>query len=397
MKLLFILAAFVVAIVMGRIIIPYIMLVTFRKRLFDPVSNRKVHKGIVPRLGGVAFAPVQCTILTLSVVIMYKFNISEIDTHTSAVLPMFLVLMAGIVLLFMMGVMDDLVGVSYKWKFVVQIITASFFPLAGLWINDLYGILFITYLPDWVGIPLTIFITVLIINAINLIDGIDGLCSGLMIVASITLGTLFLIKGAWLHATFAFITAGVLLPFFYYNVFGRTKRHRRIFMGDTGSLTLGYSIAFLAISYTMNNPYIETFSEGAIVVAFSAVLIPVLDVGRVMLLRFRQGRPVFQPDRNHIHHKFLRLGISHRYTMILILAMALFFSVFNIVSVEIMSNNIVLLLDLLIWIGFHLWLGWIEKRKLKPQAEKAALAQKEDTPPPEKKRSLCVGKVIELK
>ncbi|MDR1682821.1 MAG: undecaprenyl/decaprenyl-phosphate alpha-N-acetylglucosaminyl 1-phosphate transferase, partial [Candidatus Symbiothrix sp.] len=260
----------------------------------------------------------------------------------------------------------------------LQIITASFFPLAGLWINDLYGILFITSIPDWIGIPLTIFITVLIINAVNMIDGVDGLCSGLMVVASLIMGALFFTKGVWIHATFAFITAGVLIPFFYYNVFGAKKRHRRIFMGDTGSLTLGYSISFLAISYTMSNPAIKAASQGAILVAFSAVLIPVLDVGRIMLLRFRHGKSVFQPDRNHIHHKLLRLGISHRNTMILILAMAVFFSVFNIIGVELMSNNIILLLDVLIWIVFHLFLDWVGKKKWKKQVENTALTPKEE-------------------
>src|SRR5690606_1133523 len=163
------------------------------------------------------------------------------------------------------------------------------------------------------------------------------------------LGSLFMYYEAWWHALFAFITVGLLIPFFYFNVFGATGRHRRIFMGDTGSMTLGYSIAFLAVSFAMNNTYIKPFSDGAIVVAFSTLIIPVLDVGRVMFVRWRKGKPVFKADRNHLHHKLLRMGMSHRTAMLSILGLVLFFCLFNILMVELISNNIVIACDLLLW------------------------------------------------
>lgn len=362
MTYIFILASFLMAIFLGRMIIPYILLVTFRRRLFDPIDPRKTHTGNIPRLGGVSFAPIQCCLLTLAVLMLYKFDYIDFHYKTPTLIPMFLLLMCGLVLLFMVGIADDLIGVSYKRKFVAQIIAASLLPLSGLWINDLYGILKITYLSPWVGIPLTIFVVVLIMNAVNLIDGIDGLCSGLVAAGSITLGGLFVYNHSWLHAVFAFITAGVLIPFFYYNVFGASRRRHRIFMGDTGSLTLGFSISFMAISYTCNNQEIMPFSEGAIVVAFSTVLIPVFDVARVMFWRFRHGKPIFKPDRNHIHHKFLRIGLSHHSAMMLILLMALVLGLFNIIMVNYISNNVVLLLDIALWTSFHCWFNKIEKR-----------------------------------
>ena len=177
----------------------------------------------------------------------------------------FLLLMIGLLILSMVGVIDDLIRIDYRRKFVAQIVASLFLPLSGLWINDLYGLLGITTLSPWIGMPLTVFVAVFIINAGNLIDGIDGLCSGLVGMGALVFGFLFIYNGAWLHAVFAFITAGVLCPFFYYNVFGKSKGRQRIFMGDTGSLTLGLSMAFLAISYAMNNPLIKPFSEGAIV------------------------------------------------------------------------------------------------------------------------------------
>lgn len=355
MKILIVLIPFLLSFYLGWVMIPFIYLVTYKKRLFDPVNKRKVHGCIIPRLGGVAFAPIQCCLMTLAIVVFYKYNfLNDLHLNTSEILPMFLLLTTGLVLLFIVGITDDLIGVNYKFKFGAQLVAAMLFPFSGLWINDMYGVLFITYLPAWIGMPLTVFVVILVINAINLIDGIDGLCSGLIMTSSLIFGFLFAIEGAWLHAVFAFITTGFLLPFWNFNVLGASKRKRRIFMGDTGSLTLGFSIAFLAVSFSMNNRGIKPFFEGAIVSAFTTLIIPLLDVGRVMFVRLRNGKPVFEPDRNHIHHMFLDLGFSHRATMIYIILLALFFSVFNIVSVQFISNNIVLALDVLLWLGF-LW------------------------------------------
>ena len=274
MNYFFIAIAFLVAVFMGWIITPQILLVAFRKRLFDSVGGRKTHSGIVPRLGGVVFVPVQCFLLVLSMFFMYKLEITSY-LQDPFIPFQFLLLMIGLLILNMVGVIDDLIRINYRRKFVAQIVASSFLPLSGLWINDLYGLLGITTLSPWIGMPLTVFVAVFIINAVNLIDGIDGLCSGLVGMGALVFGFLFIYNAAWLHAVFAFITAGVLCPFFYYNVFGKSKGRQRIFMGDTGSLTLGLSMAFLAISYAMNNPLIKPFSEGAIVVSFAAYFLEV--------------------------------------------------------------------------------------------------------------------------
>lgn len=378
MSYLVIVIPFIVAFYLARKIIPYIILVTFKKRLFDPIDSRKVHSHIIPRLGGVSFAPIQCVLLTLVIVVLYKYDFMGMHLNTAEILPMFLLLVCGLVILFIVGIADDLIGVDHKWKFAAQIFVACLFPLSGLWINDLYGVLFIVELPAWIGMPFTVFGVVLIINAINLIDGLDGLCSGLVLVGCLVLGSLFVYNGAWLHAMFAFVTAGVLFPFFYYNVFGASNRKRRIFMGDTGSMTLGYSIAFLAISFAMNNPGIKPFSEGAIVVAFSTLIVPVFDVARVMFVRFMIDQPVFKPDRNHLHHKFLRSGMSHHQAMIAIQILAFAFCLFNIIAVEFISNNIVILCDLLLWGGFLYVFDRVEKRKKKPVVQKKAELIKQD-------------------
>ena len=366
MEFIILLVPFLLAIFLGKIIIPYIMLITYRKRLFDPIDARKVHQSIIPRLGGVAFVPIQCCLLAITVVLVYKTNFVNLGIVTWEVFPMFIMLICGLVILYIIGIADDLIGVSYKWKFVAQILVATFFPLAGLWINDLYGLMFLTYLPAWAGIPLTIFAAVLIINAINLIDGLDGLCSGLVGVGCLVLGTLFAFYHAWIHALLAFITTGILISFFYYNVFGASKRRRRIFMGDTGSMTLGYTMAFLAISFAMNNKSIKPFSEGAIVVAFSTLIVPVFDVARVIFIRWYKGLPLFKADRSHLHHKLLRSGLSHKSAMMSIIGLSLFFCAFNIITVQFISNNVVVLLDLVLWFLFTLTFNYfVNKRNAK--------------------------------
>ena len=380
MKVLIIVVPFLIAFYLGRMFLPFIYLVSFKKRLFDPLNKRKSHGKLTPRLGGAAFAPIQCCLMTIAIVFFYKYDfLNDLHMNTNEILPMFLLLSTGLVIMFIVGIADDLIGLDYKIKFGAQLIAAMLFPLSGLWINDMYGVLFITYLPAWVGMPLTVFAVILIINAVNLIDGVDGLCSGLIMVSSLILGALFAFEGAWLHAMFAFITTGFLIPFFYFNVYGSRKRKRRIFMGDTGSLTLGYSIAFLAISFAMNNHDIKPFFEGAIVTAFTTLLVPVLDVARVMWVRFKNGRSVFEADRNHIHHRFLDLGFSHRVTMVNIILIALFFCVFNTLSVQFISNNIVLALDLVLWVMFNYFLTRAEKSR-KAALSEASLALRQAEP-----------------
>ena len=360
---------FVVAILLGNIIIPYILLITYKKRLFDPVDSRKLHQTIIPRLGGVAFVPVQCCLLAITVLLVYKTNFVDLGVVTWEIFPMFIMLICGMVMLYIVGIADDLIGVSYKWKFVVQILVASLFPLAGLWINDLYGILFIDKLSPWIGIPFTMFLVVLIINSINLIDGLDGLCSGLVAIGCLVLGSLFAYYHAWIHALLAFITTGILISFFYFNVFGQSKRRRRIFMGDTGSMTLGYTMAFLAISFAMDNKSIKPFSEGAIVVALSTLIVPVFDVARVIIVRWFNKLPLFRADRSHLHHKLLRSGMSHQHAMLTIVGLSLFFCLFNIFMVQYISNNIVVALDLVLWIIFTLAFNYAVNKKKAKQVE----------------------------
>lgn len=162
----------------------------------------------------------------------------------------------------------------------------------------------------------------------------------------------------------AFASLGVLIPFFYYNVFGKVDRCKKIFMGDTGSLTLGYILSFLIIRYSVYDPELIPDSEGAIIVAFSTLIIPMFDVIRVMFIRWRNHKGLFVADKNHIHHKLLNMGLTQRQAMLLILAMACLFSGLNISLIPHIDNNILLGIDILAWIGLNQWFNRIQKKYL---------------------------------
>lgn len=363
MAYLLIILSLLISIILSALIIPRILVVAFRKRLFDIPDERKVHSGIIPRLGGISFVPTILFSLAFTTGLRYLIGYEIPVNRLHFIIPEFYFLICGLTLLYLSGIKDDLVGLRYRSKFFIQIIAASLIPLSGLWINNLYGLFGIDELTPWLGIPFTILLTVFIVNAINLIDGIDGLASGLSSISLLTLGSLYIYYDQWIYAMLAFSTLGVLLPFFYYNVFGKVNRCKKIFMGDTGSLTLGYILAFLAIAYANNNPERAPYSEGAIVVAFSTLIVPMFDVIRVILVRARNHKSLFNADRNHIHHKFLDMGFSSRKAMIYILAMALFFSSLNIILIYVMDNNILLLSDIVAWISLNIWFDRIRDKQ----------------------------------
>jgi UDP-N-acetylmuramyl pentapeptide phosphotransferase/UDP-N-acetylglucosamine-1-phosphate transferase len=363
----FIPVSFFLAVCMARVIIPQIIIVAVKKSLYDEPGGRKLHKGAVPRLGGFSFLPIILFSLAFMGSIAYQYDSTIVLKTIRTDFPELLLLVCGLLFLYLIGLWDDLIGARYRIKFIVQIIAASFIPLSGLWINNLYGLFGIHYLTPWMGIPFTVFLIVFIVNAINLIDGIDGLASGLSAIALLVLGSFFIISQALLFAMLAFITLGVLLPFFYYNVFGKTSRNSKIFMGDTGSLTLGYILSFFAIRLTTIHPQaMPAINEGAIMIAFSPLLVPMLDVCRVMLVRMSNKKHLFTADNNHIHHKFLRMGYTPRGAMVRILLMSVAFCSLNILTVHILNITILFLLNIIIWGGLHIWFNHIiSQRALK--------------------------------
>lgn len=365
-NLYIIISAFVSAVILGRIIIPNILIISLRKRLFDVPDERKVHKRPIPRLGGVTFFPVILFSLCVFTAVRLMTGHGPAGTSTTDLVCEFLFLTGGLTLLYIVGIADDLIGVRYRKKFLVQIISAAMFPLSGLYINNFYGLFGIYLIPAEVGIPLTMLLVVFITNAINLIDGIDGLASGLSMVALLVFGVLFVHFRMWSYAMLAFVTVGVIIPFFSYNVFGSADLGRKIFMGDTGSLTLGYILSFFVIKYCMYEPdMLLTMKTSPVLVSFSVLMVPCLDVIRVVLRRARNKRSLFMPDKTHIHHKFLAMGFSPRRALVTIQLMSACFCAFTIVAILYMNNTLVFVIDVVVWTLLNLWFDHVINRKMK--------------------------------
>lgn len=353
-------AAFVCAVAMGRIIVPNILVISLRKRLFDEPDARKIHKHPVPRLGGVGFFPIILFTMSLSTGIRLLCGGAMLPSE----LREYLFLLCGITLLYIVGIADDLVGVRYRKKFLVQILASLIFPLSGLYVNSFYGLFGIYYISPAVGIPLTLLLVVFITNAINLIDGIDGLASGLSMVALMGFGLLFIHNRLWTCSLLAFASVGVIIPFFSYNVFGSVERGRKIFMGDTGSLTLGFILSFCVVKYSMYDPASRFMPMSSpLLVSFSMLLVPCLDVVRVVMRRARNHRPLFLPDKSHIHHKFLAMGFLPRHAMIMILGMSACFCAFTMVAIRYLDDTLVFVIDVVVWTLLNLWFDWIIKKK----------------------------------
>lgn len=356
-------AVFLVALLLTGIIIPQILLIAFRKKLFDEVDERKIHKGIVPRLGGIAFLPAIIFSICLVLAAGMSFGVDEATGIFSDWGQKIMYLLCAMMLMFLVGIADDLIGVRYKAKFVCQILCAIFVCASGAYIHNMGGILWIEELPSWLGWFISGFFVVYIVNAINLIDGIDGLASGLSGIALIFYGVVLAYAQEWVLALLVWAQLGTLVPFFYYNVFGNPTKRKKIFMGDTGALTVGMLLSFIALSVTNIDAPEVTKDYNKLVLAFSPLIIPAFDVVRVYFHRIRLGRNPFLPDKCHIHHKLLALGLNQRASLCAILLSAVVFMLVNVSLSPYVSASWLLVGDVVLWMCGNILITHSIRRK----------------------------------
>jgi UDP-N-acetylmuramyl pentapeptide phosphotransferase/UDP-N-acetylglucosamine-1-phosphate transferase len=344
--------------------------------LFDVPDERKIHKKIVPRLGGIAFKPVILFSIFLLLGINMAFGHLEMLTAITRDIRPLAFGFCAIMLLYLVGMADDLIGIRYRIKFVIQILCGVMLIAGGMCIDNLYGVLGLYELPTWFGQLLVLLIVIFIINAINLIDGVDGLASGLCGCAFLLYGLIFLAFEQYIYAMLSFATLGVLVPFFYYNVFGNAERGRKIFMGDTGSMTIGIMLCILSIKLASCTPT-GVHMPNPMVLAFSPLCIPCLDVMRVFMHRVRNKKNPFLPDKSHIHHKILSAGIKELPTMIIIVSLSIAFTAFNILLSLYIDINYIVIADILIWTVANIWLTNKIKQKNGDLVPKTDLINKE--------------------
>ncbi|MEO7446421.1 MAG: MraY family glycosyltransferase [Ferruginibacter sp.] len=276
--------------------IPVIIQVAKNKNLFDEPDERKVHKAVIPTLGGLG--------------IFAGFIIALLmGTPPGPATPLQYVV-AACVVIFFLGMKDDIMIISASKKFIGQLIAAGILIKFGnIHITNMHGFLGFYEIPHVAGVILSVFTIIVITNSFNLIDGIDGLAGSLGFLTSIVFGVYFYYIDELGYAVMAFALSGSLISFLIYN-FSPAK----IFMGDTGSLLVGLINSVLVISFinTAGTPTHSFPLEASPAIGFAILMLPLFDTLRVFGLRILDRRSPFSPDRNHIHHFLLDLGLSHR-------------------------------------------------------------------------------------
>jgi UDP-N-acetylmuramyl pentapeptide phosphotransferase/UDP-N-acetylglucosamine-1-phosphate transferase len=289
------------------LIIPVIINVVKLKRLFEKVSDRSSHSMPTPSFGGVAFFIV--IILSLSFAgQIYAGN------QVLALLP-------GVIVVFFTGLKDDMTGTKPTTKIYAQLIAGiSLLLYSQFNIVDLKGFLAIFEISEWIMIPLGLLIIVFFINAFNLIDGIDGLASLIGIVIFLFYAVIFMLVGDWLMLSVSLSLIGAFIAFLRYNF---SRKGKKIFLGDTGSLLIGFTIISF-VFYIMAKEYSTqlTFivpAQNLPIILIALLFVPIYDALRIFIDRISKGRSPFSADRGHMHHLVLdRYGFSHRRTSFVI-------------------------------------------------------------------------------
>ena len=357
MSYLIILISLFLSSALGFIIIPRILRYCSNKNLYDRMDDRKLHTSNVPRLGGMSFLPSMLLSFIIAIIV-YHFTAFEIKINLWTV-----GVVSGMVIVYVVGLVDDYSELSPKTKYLAQFIAAALMPLCGLYMNNLYGLFGIYEISPFVGIPLTIFLIMFVNNSINLIDGIDGLAASLCIIA-LSVFLLTFIQGELpVYSALVAGMIGVLISYLYFNVFGIAEKGTKIFMGDSGSLLLGYMLSFFALKHCVNNSEVMPYRDYALMLPLTILIIPTFDVVRVIIVRKLHGLSMSQPDKRHIHHKLLAIGLNQHQTLgVLIVAQLCYIALNYALYIMQLNCNIILAIDVAIFI-FGNWILNVLKKE----------------------------------
>jgi UDP-GlcNAc:undecaprenyl-phosphate GlcNAc-1-phosphate transferase len=298
------LAAAVTSFVICFLIIPVIIKYSLEKNLVDIPSRRKIHKKITPSMGGIAI------FLGFSIASLIWIDISQWKDIRYILIALFVI--------FFIGVRDDLVPLKPYMKLLGQVLAASILVfLFDLRLKSFYGLLGIYEIPLLISYFITIFTIIVITNSFNLIDGLDGLAGFIAAIAVLAFGSWFYLAGDTTFAVLSFGMLGAIVAFLIFN-----WEPSEVFMGDTGALVIGITLAVFAIHFIdfnfnlpVENPY--RFG-GSVSPAVSILIIPLADTLRIFLIRISRKQSPFTPDKSHIHHSIMRLGLSHQGTTLLL-------------------------------------------------------------------------------
>lgn len=321
--------------------IPTIIKISRKKNLMDEPGVRSSHLRKIPNLGGIAifYSIGICTsIFAYEIFDLYKF------------------LFASLIILLYVGIMDDIVVMRAYKKLVAQVVVSAFIVIGSdVRIRNLFGIFGIFEINYWISVFFSIITFIILINAFNLIDGIDGLAGGNSVICSAIFGISYYRLGEYNYplVVLSFVIIGSVLAFLYYNL--SNYRATKIFMGDTGSMLLGFLLAFTCICFIdifidKNRVDIPRYHlKSAPVIAVAILILPIVDTLNVIIVRLWNRKSPFEADKNHIHHKLLKLNLTHRRSSFYIVVYYLF-----IIGVTyfLRHSNVNLLLFTVMFLGF---------------------------------------------
>lgn len=305
------LAVLVTAFIVTFFLIPIIIKIFKKKNLFDKPGGRKIHKVVTPSMGGIAIF----SGMALAILIWMPFD----------GFPKYNFLYSALIIMFITGVRDDLVPLKPTFKLAAQILAAiMIIVLNDIRISSFYGFLGIHEIHPWISYAISLFVIIIVTNAYNLIDGIDGLAGSIAITTLAIFGLWFFATGRPMFCIVIFSLIGALLAFLRFN-----WEPARIFMGDTGALLIGFMLAALAISMMEHNQKVSQDSlyhlKAPISTVIAILIIPLYDTLRIIILRLRKGQSPMSPDKSHIHHFLMRLGLRHSESALTLTATNLIF------------------------------------------------------------------------
>lgn len=322
--------AFIIAAGVALLITPGVIFLAAKTGAMDAPDARKVHKKPIPRIGGIGiYAAFMITMLSI-------LSFVEVEPEVMTELEG---LMLGGSLIVLIGIIDDYKNLPAKVKLVGQIVAAAVlvvgFDVRIDFITDPFGDYLYT---EALAIPLTIFWIVGITNTVNLIDGLDGLAAGVSMIASVTIFLVALQEDIFLVATLTAALAGSALGFLYYNF-----NPARIFMGDSGSLFLGFMLAGISVIGA-----VKCAATIALIVPILALGLPILDTTFAIVRRYRGGVPIFKPDKGHLHHRLLDLGFSQRQAVLLMYVISALLGLSAVALTEVSSQMAIIIVLLVI-------------------------------------------------
>ncbi|MDW7690522.1 MraY family glycosyltransferase [Flammeovirgaceae bacterium SG7u.132] len=298
-----IISSFITAFMLSFMLLPLVIKVFKWKNIVDTPGGRKIHKGQIPSMGGIA--------------IFFGFLMAVVMWRPIEVFGNFQYFFASLVIIFILGLRDDLIPLKAYHKPLGQLFAAFMVVyLNDIRLNSLYGLFGIVHVPDLLAYAISIFTIIVITNSFNLIDGLDGLASTLAVITLTAYGAWFYLTGHSLLSLMIFSLSGSIIGFINFN-----WSPAKIFMGDTGSLLIGFFLAsislyFIDVNYNLPGSYPLKFEAG-IGTAVCVMMMPIFDTTRIMISRKIRGKSPFSPDKTHIHHLVMRLGLNHANTALI--------------------------------------------------------------------------------